>query len=646
MEKTIENVKDRQYIRVFNIYEPLKDKVLRPVCDDILDDIYYKNKRYPATKVNEANMWTANINDRSWRFWLHTLTMIEQLMDGYREYNEPAYMEKAMALFFDWNEHNYPEAESEMAWHDHSTALRLIMICRLFEEWKQDHWDTETLSTFTELASAHCAKLSDPDFYMEKHNHGLDQDIAMYIASRVFNFLPEAEDWYQLATKRFWKQIEDLFAPDGSYLEHSPDYIYDLSDRLFKFLDFLKRYEIKEYEKLEAVLDKLVRFFVYTFQPTGLIPPVGDSANRPINVAKFDNPPAHLLNPLLFVTTGGEKGEIDYKTDAVFPDGGYAIFRNQWGLDAKTVQLFFHSSFHSRVHKHHDDLSINLFGHGQPLLVDAGKYNYDYKTPERQYVVSNKAHNTVVVDNKNTEIIRMNIGKSGLTTYHLNEAFNYVSGIQCLYPGVMHRRMILYVKPGDIIVLDYLLGYKDDHTFEQTFNFDPSLECSVEENRIQAGNNGTPYLSLIPMVNEDTIETSIIKGQEDPLVGWHSTDYATLKESCHSSFSQTGKEARFATHISLSPSSPASIPFKWENDEINLSWQDKNLKIILTKQYEHLVLNGEYIASQKVDHPKITAAIKDQEIYEYREKYRSERQRRLRYQEQLEKAKEKLKAKQ
>ncbi|MDN3233466.1 alginate lyase family protein [Priestia megaterium] len=624
----------RDKVEIFRLVPLLNDDKLIKKCNDLLNNTIRLHSRFPTIDLNEDNIWLMDPCDRSWRFGLHSLSFLEYLIDAYEVTKNSDYINKALGLIWDWKKHNSPMSEADMAWHDHSTALRLITICKVYELWRENNWEEEVYKKFIELAEIHCSKLTDPNFYMKKHNHGMDQDIALTIASVIFPHLPESADWKSIATNRFKEQVNHLFASDGSYFEHSPDYVNMLVIRLFNFLSFIKKNKIDDNGYLEKVLTKAMKFLTYILQPDGQIPPIGDSVMQPIDTKKFKVSHPELLKNIEYVCSNGTKGEQPEELDIIFPEGGYAILRNKWEFDEKTVQSVFYSSFHSRVHKHHDDLSVTIFGHNQPILVDSGKYNYVYDSSERQYVISTKAHNTVVVDNENPNTSRNNIGKSGLTGYYLDKNFSFVSGTHCLYPGVIHQRLFLYLKPFDFVIIDNLLGYKE-HSFEQNFHFDPSVICKCRNNTVTGYIEEKPVISLKQLHRSNDTSINLLKGVEENLLGWVSQSYAEFEPTFCATSHQSGSEARFATHVSLNPSNPLNINLKWEDDIVNVNWNNNNLKMIMATNQTYLVLNEQFLNMNYINQPKIKEAIRDQKNYEYREKYRSERKRRLRYYDEL-----------
>lgn len=631
----MEKLVNRPFIKVFPIDK--KDDV-EQICNAVLEGYAYLNENYPNVKLEGVNIWLSDpFQDRTWRFWLHTLIDVEVLVEGFEQTGRRRYLDKAVAILLNWAKYNYPKSESNMAWHDHTTALRLIIICRLFENWKKEAWDDTIYDILIKLVNAHTERLLDPTFYLDKHNHGLDQDISLYVAATVFDYVPEAKMWKETALQRFWKQMDHLFASDGSYREHSPAYTYVFIERLLHFAHFIRDRDKEHFQRLYDSIKHQIRYLTYVLQPDGHIPPLGDSISQPIKLEKLDQSPQKEFAALQYVATRGGTGEAPDELDAFFPEGGYAIFRNQWLFNAETMQVVFSSGFHSRVHKHHDDLSFTLFGHKQPLLIDAGQYKFDYDSLQRKFVVSTRAHNTVTVDGMDTVVSRLNIGKSGLTDFYSEEWLGFAAGAHCLYPGVIHRRLVIVLKPFEIIVVDWIKGFKE-HIFEQHFNFAPHLTCQGDNLRVQGFKDGREMITLTPLINQEQMRLILVKGEKDPWRGWSSPNYGELTPVWTAGYIFKGKEGRLATRISVRPDYKQLVDFQWYNDNIQLAVKDSSgnmhrLDVIIGARHCYLAVNGKMASTLQKEQPTLWKAMDEAPQYEYRDKYRQERERRIQWQE-------------
>ncbi len=575
---------------------------IKAIADGLLNDIIFLNYNFPVIQMDVKDAWLSDpFSNRSWRFWLHTLIIAEHLLRAYETFNDRVYLDRALAIYLDWKLHNFPKSESEMAWHDHSTALRLVIICKLYEHCLYLFDDKPSIpGEFPTVVAEHCRKLATPSFYRPTHNHGLYQDTALYVGSVIFSDLSESESWRMLAKKRLYVQLEQLFLPDGSYLEHTPSYNYLLGIHLNRFAHFLQLVNESDHGKLQEIIMKQIECLTYMMQPDGIIPPIGDGNGDRLEAANLSDAFPDQMDNLNYVVSGGSEGTSPAALDRIFPTGGYAVFRSDWEFTPETVQLIFYSAFNSKVHKHHDDLSIILFGHGGQLLTDPGKYNYVYDSPGRKYVVSSIAHNSVTVDDGDTVIDKRNAGKSGFTSYYYDDTMAYISGAHHLYPGVLHRRMVIYLKPHDILILDLLEG-EADHKYEQVFNFHPDVDCVIDKHKVTGIINHKECINVQPLYIPDNLESTLVRGSEKPWRGWHCQEYGKLTPACSLGFIQYGKDARFAAHISLTPSVEPAASLVWNGLTIKISLPGKTFAVDLSGEQDTLTIDNRNIELTRIN---------------------------------------------
>jgi hypothetical protein len=590
-------------------------KKLENIYHDYKEKVYMVSGRYTPVRLEDDELWTSEAHDRSWLFWHHCLVSVAYLIDSYNVSQNKEKLYLAFEIVEKWYEANYPESPSVMGWHDHSTALRLLHIVKLYLVFSELN-DEKVLRKLEEVSEKHMEKLSDPDFYMPKHNHGLDQDISLYLASSVLGHIPRSKKWNELALKRFWGQVNNIFAEDGSYLEHSPHYIYLMLERLINFYKIVMKSNEKEGENLKKRIVAITKFFIYSLHPDATFPTMGDSESQTFDVNNdtWKSLPEDIYSTLASIKKENDL-EIDLPLDAFYKDGGYAFFRSDWNNDEDTTQLTFYSAFHSRVHKHHDDLSILLYGHGKPLLIDAGKFTYQYDRAERHYVVSAYGHNTVRLNDSETDISRLNINKSGLLSFLNTKNIGYASGFHTLMDGATHRRMVFYLKPGEMVVLD-LIKSNTNMDSEIIFNFHPDLRTMNMDGKIVGFNEGNPEIYLENLIGKTNYQKA--RGQSDPLRGWSSNFYGELHANDMITMKQNGSRTTFATYIHLNEQTSVT-DFTWKDDVITFKWKSFQIKLKLTDFYEMLEINGKLFKTQKVfNKATLLEAITNNELEYYR----------------------------
>src|SRR5699024_7790375 len=171
-------------------------------------------------------------------------------------------------------------------------------------------------------------------------------------------------------------------------------------------------------EEIRERVRRAAEVLGWMVQPDGYLVQFGDT---PSTYMTIEN--ATSLDPYtLFTLSDGRRGKAPGQELAVFRDGGYAFVRSPApqgpGELAASGYLAFSAAFHSRAHKHADDLNLVWYDRGTEILVDSGRYGYGnllptdsplrkkgfyYGSEERQYVEGTRAHNTIEMDGEDQE---------------------------------------------------------------------------------------------------------------------------------------------------------------------------------------------------------------------------------------------------
>src|SRR5204863_6227033 len=163
-----------------------------------------------------------------------------------------------------------------------------------------------------------------------------------------------------------------------------------------------------------AAIERAIEFSMFLVQPDGHLPVIGDTDDaRPIQFERkplFDFRAYQAVGAVLFnrgdfkAIAGrfhedalwllGPEGLNDFerlptappsRTSVALKDSGYFVFRNDWTAGADYVCFdcgeqagsLRADDVPSAAHGHADCLSVVVFLHGQPVLVDSGFYTYN-----------------------------------------------------------------------------------------------------------------------------------------------------------------------------------------------------------------------------------------------------------------------------
>ncbi|WP_437976728.1 heparinase II/III family protein [Sorangium sp. So ce295] len=325
--------------------------------------------------------------------------------------------------------------------------------------WFPDEESAQAESKITDITGQFFAKYLEQDFYRDlllrpaQNNHPIRTADALGYVALAFPEHPAAATWWNWSIS----ELDYLWSPDGQYVQ--PDggasegpyysgFAWGPTAAFFIALDNALEGEVAftrdcrtrsdedpwtghgcvdgEQGALEVPLrgglfTKAVDWSLSLRLPWGSRPPVDDGVFTPFNGS-----------PLL--TSFGGSGEylwdweqnrdpramefgadliahhLLYVDDAVapeaprfltrfFPDTGHAVFRSDWGDDARWLLLLAeHGSARKAIHDHVDGTSFSLAAYGEYLLIDAGYYKPD--SLDNAKTSQSPSHNVILIDGR------------------------------------------------------------------------------------------------------------------------------------------------------------------------------------------------------------------------------------------------------
>jgi hypothetical protein len=231
-----------------------------------------------------------------------------------------------------------------------------------------------------------------------------------------------------------------------------------------------------------------------------------------------------------WAATEGREGKRPTTLSTAFPYAGHFVMRTGWTPD--DAYLFFDGGPFGYGHQHEDKLNVVIYAHGRVHVTDPGNYPYD-DSQWRKYVLSTRAHNTVMVDgqeqNQRGKPRDEYVVKEPLPHVWVTQpSFDFVSASYEEGYGpsrdrsVTHTRSILFIKPDFWILVDFMSAQDDrEHTYESMFHLD-TLKADVVGNRksVETRNRDAGNLGIYGILAEGA-EVEVISGQEEPIVqGW------------------------------------------------------------------------------------------------------------------------------
>lgn len=517
------------------------------IADMILQNNLYVNPIWKLYQFTGELTWKEDpYNDQTWRFYFHSLDVVNYLLNGYEKKPNNEYLTKAKWYIESWMAANpSPKSQASVsAWRDHSTANRVVNIIYFLQLYKQSTlYDPEVEEKMIGLLEKHGEFLANDKNYTAGNNHGIFQDRALIELTVLYPKMKNSKLWYSKAMNRLLVHVKQDVTPSGMHKEHSPSY-HQLVLNLFRGINKFLIQNGKHEQELNNTIIKMEDYLAYLQKPNGTLPIIGDSD---LKYQKTTNPDQLVSEQLKYIVTNGKIGEQP-NIDFVSKDGGVTIFRNGWNVE-NPLYLLFTTAYHSAVHKHADDLSFILSYGKTDFFVDSGKYNYNEQEAYRKYFRSTLAHNTITVDGKSYDIDSKLKNNPQILDVKTSTTLSYVRGTHTLYNGVKVTRTLIYLKKDNSILIHDQIQSSRNHTYTQTFNIGNDVGVKKKDSSlfVLSSNLEKKQLQLIQLGESSKSRT--YRGSSQPIAGWLSEEFNKKEPIPQLQFLKSGKNAEYKTVV-------------------------------------------------------------------------------------------------
>jgi hypothetical protein len=471
--------------------------------------------------------WTRDpLGAHRYRENLQKLRFLAPLLASYRDTGNTQDLKQALSIALDWvarNPRGAPRTPVE-AWSDKVVGDRVPFLAYLLRATACENVGSPAdRRGLLDTLEKHGRALASSPLYTPD-NHGLFVDLGLVRLANFLPFLEPAEQWRALARERFERTLRGRL-DDGIWLEHSSAYQFLAIRALERMIAAYG--DDPELDELLAQMRSAAGWFV---KPDGEMTQFGDSNQERVpdwaaaEVTDLGLHPA-LAAGFAFVRAAGSNGGLGYLAVA--------------------------AGFHNTTHKHADELSFELFDGGQNVVADTGLYDKD-PGPIRDFVVSNRAHSTLVVDGLDWPITdpAATYG-SGLVAAGQGDGWYAIEVRNPLLEaqGVEHRRLFLY-RPGEALVIIDRVTSDQPHTYTRYLHLGSEIKIrsSAESVELEAGSLRG---AIMDAPSPSPISRSQARGQDEPRQGFTSPAFRKLAPRWTIAYVGRGSSETFATTIAL-----------------------------------------------------------------------------------------------
>jgi hypothetical protein len=325
--------------------------------------------------------------------------------------------------------------------------------------------------------------------YFSPNTHLLGEAVALHALGVLFPAFPQAARWAQTGGRIIEQQIERQVREDGSHFEQSAYYhVYALD--LFVFYRLLAKPPASYGDRLA----RMAEYLDALIGPSGMLPLIGDDdggrlfhpygervrfgcatmatcavlLRRPQwlrDPADLDCQAAWWLGPAALAERTAARPA---PSSRLFADAGVAVMR---AGDAHVVIKAGPFGEGSGGHSHSDALSLTVRLAGRDILIDPGTFTYVADPAERNRFRGSAAHNTVSIDARDQAIpagpFRWKEKPAVAIRKWTTSAEQDYLDATCSYAGFIHRRQVVFSKPGLLVVLDTVEGPAGEHRLGQ-----------------------------------------------------------------------------------------------------------------------------------------------------------------------------------
>ena len=526
----LKKITENDILRVCNL-----DKRSIDIANKILKNEIFLLPGLKTIKFDKNIDWDYEneVNPKTYLMYLHTLDSVGYLCSAYEMTNDKKYIEKANEIMLSWIEYEKKENINNMVWYDHSTANRSRNLLHFYLVAK----DIMSLDekVYENLIYKHIDFLCDDKNY-KSYNHGIMMDRSLLCCSSVID-----DKYCEVLQKKALSRLKDnfygSFSYKGTHLENSVYYHIFVKKMYDEVELFLNKMNLSLGKNILLKLKRANNYFNYAVKPNGECALIGD-------------------NGIVKVGTVNKVYEdfVDYEAGI-----SYIQYENK-KEPINSTWISFICGYSTTIHKHKDDLSFTLYYGGKDIFVDSGHFGYG-NTKERRYLISEKAHNTFLIEEGYTLVDKEeSFNKIKITDFISNSHYSLVRGQNISYKDTNLYRTIILFKPDIIFVYDKGIS-NSEQEYTQLFNLAPKVNVTKKKKKTCLIDDNIEIIQI----NNKFISTCHKANREEP-IGVISEKAEQLTNTSQVSFKKKSQNINILTMISLDNSKEKVKTLKFDKD--------------------------------------------------------------------------------
>ena len=351
-------------------------------------------------------------------------------------------------------------------------ALRAINWIKFITRY-QDQIAPEHLERWNDSLWSQCRLMENKLEYHLLGNHLLENAYSLFFAAIYFR----NKKMFYSSSGLLIEQLKEQILPDGAHYEQSPMYHCILLDRL------LDCYNISSYNDIfteQQSVNKALRF--YAVKMLGHLENIlySDDTFPLFNDSAFTIAP----EPADIKSYANKLG-LNW-TELPMRECGYRKLSSD--LFEAFVDIGNITASYQPGHSHSDTFNYELKIGGKPFIVDTGISTYD-KTARRQYERSTIAHNTVLVNGKDSNEVwgGFRVGKRANVKIHYDTPNTIIASHDGFGKSCLHTRSFS-IQNDNFVIADSLSSEADAISI---LHFAPEVEIIFSDSRMVVTNLAT-----------------------------------------------------------------------------------------------------------------------------------------------------------